>query len=78
MTDLPYIQPVDYDTAEARTVAITQLLADAETITEYNALTRIARRAGFLWRCKDCRVDQYPDREVCSCGADRPAAPAAP
>ncbi|MCX5587589.1 hypothetical protein [Streptomyces erythrochromogenes] len=67
------VPPPDYDTAEARTVAITQLLGAAETTTEYNALSRIARRAGFLWRCPSCRADQYPDRKVCPCGAHRPA-----
>lgn len=65
MTDL-------MDDLESRTQAITLLLAEAETATDINALTRVARRAGFLWRCPGCRTDNYPTREACSCGTARP------
>lgn len=79
MTDQPsfFTPPVDYDTDEARTAAITQLLGAAETTTEINALLRVARRAGFLWSCPRCRADVYPGRETCGCCTARPAAPPA-
>jgi len=64
---------VDLDTPDTRTVAITLLLGAAETTAEINALTRVARRAGFLWSCPECRADVYPGRETCGCGAPRPA-----
>jgi hypothetical protein len=75
MTEQPtfFAPPVDYGSAEARTAAITVLLGAVETTTEYNALNRVARRAGFLWRCPSCREDAYPDREVCRCGTPRQA-----
>ncbi|MFE7754290.1 hypothetical protein [Streptomyces sp. NPDC057429] len=62
---------------EIRTAAITLLLGAAETTTEINALARVARRAGFLWRCTTCREDCYPTTEACRCGAPRPVDDAA-
>ncbi|MEU0181477.1 hypothetical protein ABZ312_09835 [Streptomyces sp. NPDC006207] len=58
---------------ETRARAISLLFAAAETSAEINALARVARRAGFLWRCPDCKDDQYPTRDTCRCGAARPA-----
>jgi hypothetical protein len=60
------------DDRDARTTAITLLLGAAETSGEINALTRVALRSGFLWRCSKCREDHYPDRDFCRCGAARP------
>jgi len=60
------------DAPEARTAAITLLLGAAETTTEINALSRVARRAGFLWRCSQCLEDCYPTTESCRCGTPRP------
>lgn len=62
----------EIDGPEARTAAIAQLLGCAETSGEINALTRVARRAGFLWRCTKCREDHYPTKDTCRCGASRP------
>lgn len=59
------------DDRETRTAAITLLLGAAETTTEINALARVARRAGFLWRCTTCREDNYPTKDAC-CGSPRP------
>jgi hypothetical protein len=68
------VTTTDEEEREARATAITQLLGAAETTTEMNALTRVARRAGFLWRCPGCREDNYANRDVCRCGAT-PSAP---
>jgi hypothetical protein len=57
---------------DTRARAITILLGAAETSGELNALTRVGRRAGFLWTCPSCRTDNYADREAC-CGKPRPA-----
>ena len=57
---------------DRETRALTLLLGEAETSGEMNALTRVARRAGFLWTCRSCRTDNYADRETC-CGKPRPA-----
>ncbi|AZM91457.1 hypothetical protein [Streptomyces sp. W1SF4] len=65
-------QPIDYTTPEARAAAIAQLLAAVETSSDHSALSRIARRAGFLWRCASCREDNYPGRTTCRCGAPQP------
>ncbi|MGW1463869.1 hypothetical protein ACWCPT_05875 [Streptomyces sp. NPDC002308] len=62
----------DIDDRENRAAAITLLLCAAETSGEINALTRVARRAGFLWRCTKCREDHYPTKDTCRCGATRP------
>ncbi|MFJ6061640.1 hypothetical protein ACIQHU_01225 [Streptomyces tendae] len=59
------------DERDSRSIAITQLLGAAETSGEINALHRVARRAGYLWRCPTCREDHYPNRETC-CGKPRP------
>lgn len=56
---------------DTRARAITLLLAAAETSNEINALIRVARRAGFMWRCDTCRDNHYADRETC-CGKPRP------
>jgi len=60
------------DDRETQTQAITLLLGAAETSGEINALTRVALRAGFLWRCPKCREDHYADRDACRCGQARP------
>ena len=57
---------------DTRAQAITILLGAAETSGEINALTRVGRRAGFLWTCPSCREDKYPTADVC-CGKPRPA-----
>lgn len=57
---------------ETRAQAISILLGAAETSGEVNALTRVGRRAGFLWTCPRCRADNYVDRDTC-CGKPRPA-----
>lgn len=62
------------DEAQAHTEAITLLLGAAETSGEINAITRVALRAGFLWRCPKCREDHYPTAETCGCGVRRKAA----
>lgn len=59
-------QETDFTEPEPRAQAIALLLGAAETTTEINTLTRIARRAGFLWRCTKCRQDCYPTSEACS------------
>lgn len=60
------------DERDLQSQAITILLGVAETSGEINALTRVGRRAGFLWTCPDCRTDNYANRESC-CGKPRPA-----
>ena len=67
---------IDFTEPEPRAQAIALLLGAAETTQEINVLTRVARRAGFLWRCAKCRQDSYPTSDACSCGAARPAADA--
>jgi hypothetical protein len=52
--------------------AISLLLAEAQTAGDMAALSRVARRAGFLWRCPDCREDLYANRDTCRCGQRRP------
>lgn len=69
MTDLPTVA----DEPELRAQAIALLLVAAETSGEINALTRVGRRAGFLWRCPKCREDKYAAAEAC-CGQPRPVA----
>lgn len=54
--------------------AISLLLTDAQTTTEFNALSRVARRAWFLWRCPTCRTNNYPNHGTC-CGNPRPDDP---
>ncbi len=56
------------DETEAHAQAIALLLAAAETSGEINTLTRVARRAGFLWACPRCRQDNYATAEACVCG----------
>lgn len=56
---------------EGRSQAIAVFLGAAETSGEINAIIRVARRAGFLWRCPSCRQDHYPNRDTC-CGKPRP------
>lgn len=63
---------MDDETREARSQAIALLLGAAETSGELNALTRVGRRAGFLWTCPGCRTDNYANRQAC-CGQPRPA-----
>lgn len=63
---------IDFTEPEPRSQAIALLLGAAETTSEITALTRVARRAGFLWRCVKCRQDCYPTSDACSCGAPRP------
>lgn len=59
------------DERELRSQAIAILLGTAETSGELNALTRVGRRAGFLWTCPSCRADRYANAETC-CGKPRP------
>jgi hypothetical protein len=54
-----------------RSQAMATLLGAAETSGEMNALTRVGRRAGFLWTCPGCRQDNYANRDAC-CGKPRP------
>ncbi|MEC3995223.1 hypothetical protein VSR01_17440 [Actinacidiphila sp. DG2A-62] len=56
---------------ELKSQAVTLLLAEATTATETNAVTRVALRAGFMWRCHPCRRDHYLRTETCGCGAER-------
>jgi hypothetical protein len=56
---------------ETRAQAITILLGAAESTTEINALIRVGRRAGYLWRCPDCKTDRYANADTC-CGKPRP------
>lgn len=56
---------------DTRAHAITVLLGGADTTAEINAITRVAHRTGFLWRCPDCRRDHYPTDTTC-CGKPRP------
>ncbi|BBA98290.1 hypothetical protein RVR_4423 [Actinacidiphila reveromycinica] len=58
---------------ELKSQAVTLLLAEATTAIEINALTRVALRAGFMWRCFPCKRDHYLRTEKCGCGAGRPA-----
>ena len=58
---------------DARSTVVSVLMAEATTAMEINALTRVALRAGLLWRCQPCRRDHYVNNPVCSCGARRPA-----
>ncbi|MGW0920150.1 hypothetical protein ACWD3J_14170 [Streptomyces sp. NPDC002755] len=60
------------DERELRSQAIALLLGAAETSGEINTLTRVGRRAGFLWTCPSCRTDNYANRETC-CDKPRPA-----
>ncbi|MFD3608994.1 hypothetical protein ACFWXA_13135 [Streptomyces atroolivaceus] len=64
-------EPPELDT-ELKSQAVTLLLAEATTATEINALTRVALRAGFMWRCHPCKRDHYGRTEACGCGAKRP------
>ncbi|WP_284576685.1 hypothetical protein [Streptomyces sp. 2P-4] len=63
--------PAELD-AEARTAAVVRLFAEVVTAHERNALTRLALRAGLMWRCHRCRADYYPTTAACTCGAPRP------
>jgi hypothetical protein len=56
---------------EARAWAITVLLGATETVTEFNALCRVGRRTGFLWRCPACKSDRYANTDAC-CDLPRP------
>jgi hypothetical protein len=62
---------MDDETRDARSQAIALLLGVAETSGELNTLTRVGRRAGFLWTCPTCREDRYATAEAC-CGKPRP------
>ncbi|MFC9604602.1 hypothetical protein ACFTTN_14225 [Streptomyces niveus] len=57
--------------ARARMQIVGELLADATTSTEFNAVTRVALRAGLLWRCHPCKRNHYLQEERCLCGAPR-------
>ncbi|QQC89861.1 hypothetical protein [Streptomyces alfalfae] len=63
---------MDDETRDSHSQAIGMLLGAAETSGEINALTRVGRRAGFLWTCPGCRADRYANAEAC-CGKPRPA-----
>ncbi|MEU2487107.1 hypothetical protein ABZ593_21170 [Streptomyces sp. NPDC012617] len=65
--------PTPEDEAENRTAAVVALLAECVTSHETNALSRVALRAKFLWRCHPCRRDHYLTTDTCSCRAKRPA-----
>lgn len=65
--------PTPEDEAHHRTSAVVVLLAECTTPHETNAVTRVALRAGFLWRCHPCKRDHYLTGPDCSCGARRPA-----
>jgi hypothetical protein len=56
-----------------RTAAVVALLAECVTTHESNAVTRVALRAGFMWRCHPCKENHYLTAGACSCGAARPA-----
>jgi hypothetical protein len=56
-----------------KTRAMTLLFAQATTAHEMNSLTRVALRAGFLWRCHPCKEDHFLAATRCACGAKRPA-----
>lgn len=57
---------------DARSTVVSVLMAEATTASEINAMTRLALRAGLLWRCQPCRRDHYVNNSVCSCGTRRP------
>ncbi|MFE7972974.1 hypothetical protein [Streptomyces shenzhenensis] len=59
------------DEREFHSRAIAILLGAAETSSELNALTRVGRRAEFLWTCPGCRADKYANTDAC-CGKPRP------
>lgn len=61
-------------TAEMKAAAVGALLAQAVTGAERNAISRVALRAGFLWRCHPCKQDHLVTSEACGCGSPRPAA----
>lgn len=63
---------MDDETRDHHSQAIALLLGAAETSGELNALSRVGRRAGFLWTCPSCRNDNYANAEAC-CGKPRPA-----
>jgi hypothetical protein len=58
---------------ELKSQAVTLLLAEATTTAEMNAVTRVALRARFMWRCHPCRRDHYLRDERCACGTSRPS-----
>jgi hypothetical protein len=58
---------------ELKSQAVTLLLAEATTATEINSVTRVALRAGFMWRCHPCKRDHYLRAEACPCGTRRPS-----
>lgn len=57
---------------DARSSVISQLMAETTTTTEIRTVTRVALRAGLLWRCRPCDRDHYVNNSVCTCGARRP------
>jgi hypothetical protein len=65
------VTSTDDETHELHSQAMATLLGAAETSGEMNALTRVGRRAGFLWTCPGCRQDNYANRDAC-CGKPRP------
>ncbi|WP_434593420.1 hypothetical protein [Streptomyces sp. A5-4] len=60
------------DHAETRTAAVVMLLGECTTATETNSVQRVALRAGFMWRCHNCKANHYLTGPPCSCGAERP------
>lgn len=70
----------EFQAAEAAERALACLMAAVESPVEYNALLRVAVRAGLMWECpiRGCRSKNYPTREVCSeCRTPRGEASAA-
>lgn len=53
---------------------ISQLLAQATTAQERNAVARTALRAGLMWHCQSCKTDNHQRDRLCPCGALRPTA----
>ncbi|GAA2948736.1 hypothetical protein ACFPN0_14930 [Kitasatospora cinereorecta] len=69
MSTLPTLD----EEAQNRTAAVIALLAECVTTNERSAVTRVALRAEFLWRCHGCKENHYLSSDTCTCGAKRPA-----
>lgn len=65
--------PTPEEEAQNRTAAVVALLAECATAQEQNAVTRVALRAEFMWRCHPCKANHYLTGGTCTCGARRPA-----
>ncbi|MGW6456304.1 hypothetical protein ACWF94_10320 [Streptomyces sp. NPDC055078] len=65
--------PMPEEEAQNRTAAVVALLAECVTTQERNALSGVALRAKYVWRCHLCKKNHYLTGEKCACGAKRPA-----